>query len=178
MVEKNARGFGISVLFAGPSGTGKTLVAEIIANELQLDLYKIDLSGVVSKYLGETEKNLERLFGAAECGGAILLFDEANALFGKRSEVKDSHERYANIERTYLLQRMEVYPGLAILTTNQKEDLDTAFRCRIRCIIRFPLPDTQQRALIRPRRLPWQTPTDRVHIAKRAEAPSAGKRTA
>ena len=114
------RGLGISVLFAGESGTGKTMAAEVIANDLRLLLYRIDLSAVVSKYIGETEKNLRRLFDAAEDGGAILFFDEADALFGKRSEVKDSHDRYANIEINYLLQRMESYRGLAILATNMK----------------------------------------------------------
>ena len=113
-------GSGISALFAGESGTGKTMAAEVLANELQLDLYRIDLSAVVSKYIGETEKNLRRVFDAAEDSGAILLFDEADALFGKRSEVKDSHDRYANIEVSYLLQRMEAYRGLAILTTNHE----------------------------------------------------------
>ncbi len=118
---KGARGLGISALFAGASGTGKTMAAEVLASELRLDLYRIDLSAVVSKYIGETEKNLRRVFDAAEAGGAILLFDEADALFGKRSEVKDSHDRYANIEVSYLLQRMESYRGLAILTTNMKQ---------------------------------------------------------
>ena len=118
------RGLGISALFAGESGTGKTMAAEVIANELRLDLYRIDLSAVVSKYIGETEKNLRRLFDAAEGGGVCLFFDEADALFGKRSEVKDSHDRYANIEINYLLQRMEAYRGLAILATNMKSALD------------------------------------------------------
>ena len=118
--KKGVRGLGISALFAGASGTGKTMAAEVLASELRLDLYRIDLSQVVSKYIGETEKNLRRVFDAAEEGGAILLFDEADALFGKRSEVKDSHDRYANIEVSYLLQRMETYRGLAILTTNHE----------------------------------------------------------
>jgi hypothetical protein len=126
------RGFGISALFSGESGTGKTMAAEVIANDLQLNLYRIDLSAVVSKYIGETEKNLRRLFDAAERGGAILFFDEADALFGKRSEVKDSHDRYANIEINYLLQRMEAFSGLAILATNMKSALDTAFARRLR----------------------------------------------
>ena len=134
------RGLGISALFAGESGTGKTMAAEVIANDLRLDLYRIDLSAVVSKYIGETEKNLRRLFDAAEDGGAILFFDEADALFGKRSEVKDSHDRYANIEINYLLQRMEAYRGLAILATNMKSALDTAFMRRLRFIVNFPFP--------------------------------------
>lgn len=157
---KNARGLGISALFAGASGTGKTMAAEVLANELRLDLYRIDLSSVVSKYIGETEKNLRRVFDAAEAGGAILLFDEADALFGKRSEVKDSHDRYANIEVSYLLQRMEAYRGLAILTTNLKEALDTAFLRRIRFIAHFPFPDAAQRAEIWRRIFPRATPTE------------------
>ena len=134
-------GSGISALFAGESGTGKTMAAEVLARELQLDLYRIDLSAVVSKYIGETEKNLRRVFDAAEDSGAILLFDEADALFGKRSEVKDSHDRYANIEVSYLLQRMEAYRGLAILTTNLKGALDPAFQRRLRFVVHFPFPD-------------------------------------
>ena len=117
------------------------MAAEVLANELRLDLYRIDLSQVVSKYIGETEKNLRRVFDAAETAGAMLLFDEADALFGKRSEVKDSHDRYANIEVSYLLQRMEAYRGLAILTTNLKQALDPAFLRRIRFIVQFPFPD-------------------------------------
>src|SRR5207248_4876529 len=146
--SRSGRGLGISALFAGASGTGKTMAAEVLANELYLDLYRIDLSQVVSKYIGETEKNLRRVFDAAEEGGAILLFDEADALFGKRSEVKDSHDRYANIEVGYLLQRMEAYQGLAILTTNLKNSLDTAFLRRIRFVVQFPFPDAAQRAEI------------------------------
>ncbi len=157
---KGRRGLGISALFAGASGTGKTMAAEVLANELRLDLYRIDLSQVVSKYIGETEKNLRRVFDAAEEGGAILLFDEADALFGKRSEVKDSHDRYANIEISYLLQRMEAYRGLAILTTNMKEALDKAFLRRIRFVVQFPFPDAAQRAEIWRRIFPPDTPTD------------------
>src|SRR4029077_1993467 len=124
--DKSQRGLGLSALFAGPSGTGKTLAAEVMAGELRLDLYRIDLSAVVSKYIGETEKNLKQVFDAAEEGGALLLFDEADALFGKRSEVRDSHDRYANIEVGYILQRVEAYQGMAILTTNLKSSMDTA----------------------------------------------------
>jgi SpoVK/Ycf46/Vps4 family AAA+-type ATPase len=142
---KTSRGLGISALFTGTSGTGKTLAAEVLANELGLDLYRVDLSQVVSKYIGETEKNLRQIFDAAEEGGAILFFDEADALFGKRSEVNDSHDRYANIEISYLLQRIEEYKGLAILTTNQKEDIDSAFLRRIRFIVEFPFPDSRTR---------------------------------
>ena len=167
--DRSRRGLGINALFAGASGTGKTLAAEVLANELRLDLYRIDLSSVVSKYIGETEKNLRRIFDAAEMGGAILLFDEADALFGKRSEVKDSHDRYANIEVSYLLQRMEAYHGLAILTTNMKSALDSAFMRRIRFIIQFPFPDTKQRAAIWRRIFPSATPTDGLDIERLAQ---------
>lgn len=139
-----SRGLGIIALFFGPNGTDKTMAAKVLANELHLDLYRIDLSQVVSKYIGETEKNLRRIFGAAEDSGAILLFDEADALFGKRSEIKDSHDSYANIEIDYLLQRMENFRGLAILATNNKETLDTAFLRRLRFIMQFPFPNTEQ----------------------------------
>ena len=148
VARRSRRGLGISALFAGASGTGKTMAAEVLANDLDLDLYRIDLSQLVSKYIGETEKNVRRVFDAAEGGGAILLFDEADALFGKRSEVKDSHDRYANIEVSYLLQRMEAYRGLAILTSNMKHALDPAFLRRIRFIVHFPFPDGVQRAEI------------------------------
>ena len=139
------RGLGISALFTGESGTGKTMAAEVIANDLKLDLFRIDLSAVVNKYIGETEKNLRKLFDAAEDSGAILFFDEADALFGKRSEVKDSHDRYANIEINYLLQKMEAYRGLAILATNMKSALDKAFVRRLRFIVNFPFPDAKAR---------------------------------
>jgi hypothetical protein len=171
---KGLRGLGISALFAGASGTGKTMAAEVLAGELRLDLYRIDLSSVVSKYIGETEKNLRRVFDAAEQGGAILLFDEADALFGKRSEVKDSHDRYANIEVSYLLQRMEAYRGLAILTTNMKNALDTAFLRRIRFVVQFPFPDAAQRAEIWRRIFPSSTPTDGIEVAKLSRLNVAG----
>jgi AAA+ superfamily predicted ATPase len=158
--EKVTRGLGINALFSGPSGTGKTMAAEVLANELDLDLYRIDLASVVSKYIGETEKNLRRVFDAAEDSGAILFFDEADALFGKRSEVKDSHDRYANIEVSYLLQRMEAYSGLAVLATNLKGAVDAAFLRRIRFVINFPFPDVAQRAEIWRRVFPAKTPTD------------------
>lgn len=146
--QRMNRGLGISALFAGESGTGKTMAAEVIANDLKLHLYRIDLSAVVNKYIGETEKNLRRVFDAAEDSGAILFFDEADALFGKRSEVKDSHDRYANIEINYLLQRMEAYRGLAILATNMKSALDQAFMRRLRFIVNFPFPGAKERKLI------------------------------
>jgi hypothetical protein len=152
------RGLGVTALFAGGSGTGKTLAAEVMAKELGLDLFIIDLSQVVSKYIGETEKNLRKVFDAAERGGALLLFDEADALFGKRSEVKDSHDRYANLEVSYLLMRMEAYRGLAILTTNMKQALDTAFMRRIRFVVDFPFPGESERAEIWRRVLPAQAP--------------------
>ncbi|MEH2362944.1 ATP-binding protein [Nostoc sp.] len=152
------RGMGISVLFAGESGTGKTMAAEVIANDLQLNLYRIDLSSVVNKYIGETEKNLRRLFDAAEDGGAILFFDEADALFGKRSEVKDSHDRYANIEVNYLLQRLEAYRGLAILATNLKSSLDHAFMRRLRFIVNFPFPGVAERQVMWQKVFPPETP--------------------
>ena len=152
------RGLGISALFAGDSGTGKTMAAEVVARELKLQLYRIDLSAVVSKFIGETEKNLRKLFDAADDSGAILLFDEADALFGKRSEVKDSHDRYANIEVNYLLQRMESYRGLAILATNRKSALDSAFLRRLRFVIQFPFPAPEQRKEIWANMFPPQTP--------------------
>jgi SpoVK/Ycf46/Vps4 family AAA+-type ATPase len=152
------RGFGISAMFVGESGTGKTMAAEVIANDLGLNLYRIDLSAVVNKYIGETEKNLRKLFDAAERGGAILFFDEADALFGKRSEVKDSHDRYANIEINYLLQRMEAFSGLAILATNMKGALDTAFMRRLRFIVNLPFPGVKERKQIWQKALPSQTP--------------------
>ena len=159
--QRMNRGMGISALFAGESGTGKTMAAEVIANDLRLDLYRIDLSAVVSKYIGETEKNLRRLFDAAEDGGAILFFDEADALFGKRSEVKDSHDRYANIEINYLLQRMEAYTGLAILATNMKTALDPAFVRRLRFIVNFPFPTPTDRQRMWQQAFPPETPLER-----------------
>ncbi len=169
----SARGLGIAALFTGESGTGKTMAAEAIANEVGLDLYRIDLAATVSKYIGETEKNLARLFEAAEASGAVLLFDEADALFGKRSDVKDSHDRYANIEIAYLLQRIEAYRGLAILTTNLKSALDKAFMRRIRFVVQFPFPDEAMREKLWRRQLPAaapQRPIDWPALAKPALA--------
>ena len=172
--EKGERRLGFAVLFAGPSGTGKRLAAEVLATELRLDLYRIDLSAVVGKYIGETEKNLRRIFDAAEAGGAVLLFDEADALFGKRGEVKDSHDRYANIEVNYLLQRMESYRGLAILTTNREEDIDRGFLSRMRFIVRFPFPDAAMRAKIWKRTFPPRTPLDALDFARLAQLEVSG----
>jgi winged helix domain-containing protein/ATPase family protein associated with various cellular activities (AAA) len=149
--RKVALGRGISALFAGASGTGKTMAADVIAHELQLDLYKIDLSSVVNKYIGETEKNLAKIFHEAEASNAILFFDEADALFGKRTKISDAHDRYANIETSYLLQRVEAYEGIVILATNLRENMDEAFTRRIKFIVDFPFPEVASRKLI------WQT---------------------
>jgi len=172
--KKLNRGFGINALFTGDSGTGKTMAAEVIANELRLKLYRIDLSGVVSKYIGETEKNLRRLFDAAEDGGAILFFDEADALFGKRSEVKDSHDRYANIEINYLLQRMEAYNGLAILATNMKNALDKAFVRRLRFIVDFPFPGMKERKIIIQKVFPSEVPKGKLDYDRLARLSLTG----
>jgi hypothetical protein len=166
--EKSSRGLGLSALFAGQSGTGKTMAAEVIANALGLELFQIDLASVVSKYIGETEKNLRRLFDTAEGSGAVLFFDEADALFGRRSEVKDSHDRYANIEVSYLLQRMEAYRGLAILASNMKGALDHAFLRRLRFVVDFPFPDAADRAEIWRRVFPDATPVDGLDHAQLA----------
>jgi hypothetical protein len=170
----SSRGLGVSVLFAGESGTGKTLAAEVLANDLALDLYRVDLASLVSKYIGETEKNLRRVFDAAEDSGAILLFDEADALFGKRSEVNDSHDRYANIEVSYLLQRMEAYRGLAILTTNMRESLDTAFQRRLRFVVQFPFPDSSLRERIWRGIFPSCAPLGAIEYQKLARLNVAG----
>lgn len=168
------RGLGISALFAGDSGTGKTMAAEVLANHLNLNLYRIDLSAVVSKYIGETEKNLRKLFDAAEAGGAILFFDEADALFGKRSQVRDSHDRYANIETSYLLQRIESYRGLAVLATNMRGSLDDAFLRRLRFVVSFPYPGPALRRAIWARAWPAQTPTDGIDLDVLARLNLAG----
>ena len=166
-------GKGLNVLFSGPPGTGKTMAAEIIAGELALDLYKIDLSSVVSKYIGETEKNLSRIFAEAETSNAILFFDEADALFGKRSEVRDSHDRYANIEVGYLLQRMEEYEGVVILATNFRKNMDEAFVRRMHFMIDFPLPNPEERLRIWQSIWPSSTPRsedlDLPYVSRRFE---------
>jgi hypothetical protein len=172
--KKSGRGLGISALFAGPSGTGKTLAAEVIARELQLDIYHIDLGAVVSKYIGETEKNLKEVFASAETSGAVLLFDEADSLFGKRMEVKDSLDHYANMRVNYLLQRIESYSGLSILTTNLKSAVDDAFLRRIRFIVSFPFPDHGQRKQIWQKIFPSQTPLENLDWEKLARLNLAG----
>jgi SpoVK/Ycf46/Vps4 family AAA+-type ATPase len=172
-----SRGLGISALFSGASGTGKTMAAEVLANELGLDLFRIDLSAVVNKYIGETEKNLRRLFDAFEESGAVLFFDEADALFGKRTEVRDSHDRYANVEVSYLLQRMESYRGLAILATNFKAALDPAFLRRLRFIVEFPAPGRAERRRIWANAFPAGeegVPTDGLELDRLARLDLAG----
>lgn len=175
----DGRGEGLAVLLAGPSGTGKTLAAEVLASTLALDLWRIDLSGVVSKWIGETEKNLARVFDAAEAGGAVLFFDEADALFGKRTEVKDAHDRYANVETGYLLQRMETYRGLSVLATNLRSNLDQAFLRRLRFVIDVPFPDEAARRAIWERHIPPRAPTEGIDFdtLARLDLPGAAIRT-
>jgi SpoVK/Ycf46/Vps4 family AAA+-type ATPase len=155
-----AMGKGLCTLFAGPSGTGKTMAADIVANDLGLELYKVDLSTLVSKYIGETEKNLDRIFVAAQEANAILFFDEADAIFGKRSEVKDAHDRYANIEVGYLLQKIEEYDGVVILATNLRKNIDDAFIRRLHMAIEFPFPDEEDRLRIWQKVFPSEAPLD------------------
>jgi SpoVK/Ycf46/Vps4 family AAA+-type ATPase len=168
--RKISTGKGLNVLFAGPSGTGKTMAAEIMANELGIDLYKIDLSAIVSKYIGETEKNLDRIFREGQTSNAILFFDEADALFGKRSEVRDSHDRYANIEMAYLLQKMDEYEGMVILATNLRKNMDEAFARRMHFAIEFPMPEEVDRYRIWqnmfPREAPLATDIDLSFLAR------------
>ncbi len=153
-----ARDQGMKVLFAGESGTGKTMAGQVLAHDLGLELFRIDLATIVSKYIGETEKNLDRIFDAADGSNAILFFDEADALFGKRSEVRDSHDRYANIEVAYLLQKMESYAGAVILATNFRQNLDEAFLRRLDFVIDFPFPEPEDRERIWRLLLPEQAP--------------------
>ncbi|MGK7915634.1 MAG: ATP-binding protein [Prochloraceae cyanobacterium] len=178
--DKLSLGKGLNVLFSGSPGTGKTMAAEVIAHHLQLDLYKIDLSQIVSKYIGETEKNLNRIFTAATNSNAILLFDEADALFGKRSEVQDARDRYANIEVAYLLQKMEEYQGITILTTNLRSNIDEAFERRLRFIIEFPRPDAKNRLLIWqgifPKNAPCEPSLDLEFLAQNFEITGANIR--
>ncbi len=173
--ERSQRGLGNSALFHGPSGTGKTTAAEILAGELDLDLYRVDLSAIVSKYIGETEKNLRRVFDAADAGAAILLFDEADALFGRRTEqLRDSHDRYANLEVSYLLQRMESYRGLAILTTNLKSAMDEAFLRRIRFSVSFPFPGPADRERMWRSAFPKKTPVATLDYLRLAQLTITG----
>lgn len=169
-VGNRTRASGAAVLFAGPSGTGKTLAASVIAHDLDADLYRVNLATVVSKYIGETEKNLERVFKAAQRSGAVLLFDEADAIFGKRSEIKDAHDRYANLETAYLLQRIEQHPGPVILTTNVRHHLDPAFLRRFAAIVQFPEPSELERHrlwdLLLGHRLPRAEPLDLYRLAR------------
>jgi SpoVK/Ycf46/Vps4 family AAA+-type ATPase len=156
--ERLAHGAGIKALFAGASGTGKTMAAGVVARELGLDLFKVDLSGVVNKYIGETEKNLDRVFRAARCSNAIVFLDEADALLGKRSEVRDAHDRYANIEVAYLLQRLEEHDGVVILATNLRRNIDDAFNRRMQYVIDFPRPEETERERIWRGMFPPQSP--------------------
>ena len=167
------RARGVAALFWGPSGTGKTMAAQAVARELIADVYQVDLARVVSKFIGETEKNLDAIFDDAERAGAVLLFDEADALFGKRSEVKDAHDRYANIEIAYLLQRMELFGGVAILTTNFRQNVDAAFLRRLRFVVEFPRPDAAAREAIWRKSMPASAPLDAridfAYLARRVE---------
>jgi SpoVK/Ycf46/Vps4 family AAA+-type ATPase len=171
---RTSRGLGVTALFSGESGTGKSLAAEVLANDLGLDLYRIDLATTVSKYIGETEKNLRRVFAAAEASGAVLLFDEADALFGKRGEVKDGHDRYANLEVAYLLQRMESYRGLAILTTNLRSNVDRAFLRRLRFVVTFPFPGAPERTEIWRRTFPPSAPLDGIDAGELSRLVASG----
>ncbi|MBD5788248.1 ATP-binding protein [Cellulosimicrobium terreum] len=170
----SSRGRGTTALFTGDSGTGKTFTAEVLAHDLQLDLVHVDLSQVVDKYVGETEKRLARLFDAAEDGGMVLLFDEADALFGKRSDVKDSHDRYANVEVGYLLQRLEAFTGLAVLTTNARSSLDQAFTRRLSAVVTFPYPDVAARRRMWAQSLPDAVPSRDVDLDRLAQADLSG----
>ena len=163
MARTSLKGRGVTALFAGDSGTGKTMSAEVIAGSLGLDLYVIDLSTIVDKYIGETEKNLDRVFTEADRVNGVLLFDEADAIFGKRSEVKDARDRYANVEVAYLLQRMEQFDGMAILTTNLRANVDEAFLRRLDAIVDFPLPEADDRRRLWERNLSGQRPDGRRH---------------
>ena len=167
-------GLGMCALFAGTSGTGKTMSARIIASLLKVDLYQVDLSSVVDKYIGETEKKLDKIFKAAETSGAVLLFDEADALFGKRTKVQEAKDRYANMGVSFLLQRMEAYGGLSILTSNLRSAMDAAFTRRLRFIVQFPFPSEKERQMVWKRNLPEQAPTDNIDFTKLARLSLAG----
>ncbi|MEU4106138.1 ATP-binding protein [Streptomyces tanashiensis] len=170
---ERGRGLAVTALFAGPSGTGKTTAAEAVAHELGFDVIAADLSQVVSKYIGETEKHLARLFDAAETG-SVLLFDEGDALFAKRTQVRDSRDRYANLEVSYLLQRLETFRGIAILTTNAREAIDPAFVRRMRFVVTFPFPDAEQRALLWAGAFPPGVPTEGLDPRRLAQLAVSG----
>jgi len=174
MADRQGRGLGLGALFHGPSGTGKTLAAEVLGTEMDLDVYRVDLSQLVSKYVGETEKNLRRVFDAAEGGGAILLFDECDAIFGKRGEVEHGQDRYANLEVSYLLQRMESYRGIAILTTNLRSAIDPAFMRRLRFVVGFPFPDFERRVALWRHALPPGVPIEGIDFQRLARLNVAG----
>jgi hypothetical protein len=178
--RKLALGKGLNVLFAGPSGTGKTMAADVLAGALGLDLYRIDLSSVVSKYVGETEKNLSRVFAEAATSNAVLFFDEADALFGKRTQVRDAHDRYANVETSYLLQKMEEYEGAVILATNLRKNMDEAFVRRLHACVEFPVPGAADRRRIWERIWPAETPRDSALdldlLARQVEVPGGNIR--
>ena len=161
---------GLSALFSGPPGTGKTMVAGLIARELTLELYQIDLSRVVSKYVGETEKNLAEVFDAADWGNVLLLFDEADALFSRRTDVKSSNDRFANMEINYLLQRLERFEGVSILTTNLEGSIDTAFKRRLSFRVGFPMPDAAEREVLWKRMVPSEAPVEALDVAALAQA--------
>jgi len=170
---KVGKGLGVSALFSGPPGTGKTMVAALIAKELHLELYQVDMGKLVSKYIGETEKQLGELFDAAEAGHAILLFDEADSLFGKRTEVKSSNDRYANLETNYLLQRLETFTGICLLTSNHESNIDPAFQRRLSLHLRFAVPDEEEREKLWHAMLPTAAPVapnlDLTGLARRFE---------
>jgi len=172
--ERAGRGLGVSALLVGPSGTGKTSAAEVVAGELGLDLYRIDLSSLVSKYIGETEKNLRKVFDAADAGGAILLFDEADALFARRTEVRSSTDRYANLEVAYLLQRIESFEGVTLLTTNIADNIDQAFVRRLRFVVRFDFPDAGARGEIWRRAFPQRVPLQDLAFERLAQLRVSG----
>ncbi len=180
--EKVGQNQGLKALFAGESGTGKTMSARVLSKELGLELYRIDLATIVSKYIGETEKNLDRIFGAAEGSNAILFFDEADALFGKRSDVSDAHDRYANIEVAYLLQKMEMYPGAVILATNFRHNIDDAFLRRLDFVVDFPFPEPDDREAIWRLLLPTEAPVaddlDLAFLAQQFKLSGGGIRNA
>jgi SpoVK/Ycf46/Vps4 family AAA+-type ATPase len=159
-------GQGISALFGGPSGTGKTMSAQVLARSLDLTLYRVDLAGVVNKYIGETEKRLREVFDACERSGGLLFFDEADALFGARMQVNDSHDRFANIEIDYLLQRIEQFDGIAILATNRKNDIDTAFLRRLRFVCDFLPPNKPERLTLWHKALPAHSPSGEVILGE------------